>query len=390
MCCQFYRISALFLGCAAVAGAVSWVGSSRAQAAPAETKASLTQGFTKGNPDYKAIGPLAFSPSGVLFFADDQGGAVFGVDLGEKATKAAPFAKVPDLGATLAARLGTTAKGIEIKDVAVSPISNSLYISVRKLDGADQNPENPANYALFAVDSKGTVTPVDLNGKPFGKAMVGGEKGYTFRGMGTPRVIGDIAYAKGRVLCAALSKGAFSSNLVSVPVPFKAEGAEKFATSIYHVSHKRQETASPIQTLTVYQDGDKEYLMAAYVCTPVVRFGLDELKANESVTGTTIAELGSGNRPMAMITYGKAGSQSLLLNNSSFGILKVDAAVAKETSAVNQMTKADRGGGGRTTVAGIEVVEALKGASAYAAAGDGLVVLKSTGESISLEPMAAP
>jgi hypothetical protein len=165
---------------------------------------------------------------------------------------------------------------------------------------------------------------------------------------------------------------------------------EKYATSIYHVSHKRQETASPIQTLTVYQDGDKEYLMAAYVCTPVVRINLDDLKPNQAVTGTTVAELGSGNRPMAMIAYGKPGSQSLLLNNSSFGILKVDAAIAREASAVNQMTKADRGGGGRTPVDGIEVVESLKGAAAYAPVGDSLVVLKPSGESIALEPMAAP
>jgi len=389
MCCQFHRMSAVFVTCAAVTGA-AWWGGTRAQAAQGESKAALTQGFTKGNPDYQAIGPLTFSPSGVLFFADDQAGAVFGVDLGEKPSQAAPFNRVPDLGATLAARLGTTPKGIEIKDVAVSPVSHSLYISVRKLDGADQNPANPANYALFAVSPKGEVTPVDLNGKPFGKVMVGGEKGYTFRGQGTPRVIGDIAYAKGRVLCAALSKGAFSSNLVSVPVPFKADGVEKYATSIYHVSHKRQETASPIQTLTVYQDGDKEYLMAAYVCTPVVRINLDDLKPNQAVTGTTVAELGSGNRPMAMIAYGKPGSQSLLLNNSSFGILKVDAAIAREASAVNQMTKADRGGGGRTPVDGIEVVESLKGAAAYAPVGDSLVVLKPSGESIALEPMAAP
>jgi hypothetical protein len=389
MCCQFYRMSAALFTCAAIGGA-AWWGGTRAQAAPTESKAALTQGFTKGNPDHKAIGPLAFSPSGVLFFADDQGGAVYGVDLGEKPSKEMPFAKVPDLGATIAARLGTTVKGIEVKDVAVSPISHSLYISVRKLDGADQNPENPANYALFAVDPKGAVTPVDLNGKPFGKAMVGGEKGYTFRGMGTPRVIGDIAYAQGRVLCAALSKGAFSSNLVSVPVPFKADGVEKFATSIYHVSHKRQETASPIQTLTTYRDGDQEYLMAAYVCTPVVRIKLNDLKANEAVTGVTVAELGSGNRPMAMIAYGKPGAQSLLLNNSSFGILKVDAAVAKETSAVDQMTKADRGGGGKTPAAGIEVVDSLKDAKAYAAAGNGLVVLRGTDDSLSLEPMAAP
>lgn len=385
LCCPYFRISAALLGVAAVGGAV-WSGTHRAQAAPnAESKAALTQGFTKGNPDHKAIGPLAFSPQGVLFFADDQGGAVYGVDLDEKPSQAAPFAKVPDLGATLAARLGTTVKGIQIKDVALSPVSHSLYISVRKMDGADQSAENPANYALFAVDPQGKVTPVDLSGKRFGKVAIGGQKDQR-----NPNSISDIAYAKGRLLCASLSKEQFSSNLVSVPVPFKADGVERFATAIYHVSHKRQETASPIQTLTVYQDGDREYLMAAYVCTPVVRINLEDLKPNQTVTGTTVAELGSGNKPMAMIAYGKPGSQSLLLNNSAFGILKVNATIAKETAAVNEQTKADRGGRGATPYPGIDVVDSLKDAKGYAAAGDGLVVVKSTADNLSLEQMPAP
>ena len=385
MCCQYFRVSAAILACTAVAGAAAWWGSSRAQAAPdGETRAALTMGFTKGAPDYKSIGPLTFSPSGVLFFADDQAGAVYGVDLDEKASKSAPFAKV-DLGATLAARLGTTAKGIEVKDVAISPVSHSLYISVRKTDGVDQSAENPANYGLFSVDPAGTVTPVDLASKKMGKVVVGGEKN-----MRNPRAIGDIVYSKGRVLCAALSKEQFSSNLVSVPVPFKAEGVQRFATSIYHISHKRQETASPIQTLTVYKDGDREYLMAAYVCTPVVRFNLEDLKPNQEVTGATVAEIGSGNRPMAMIAYGKPGEQSLLLDNSSFGIVKVGPAIAKETAAINQMAKADRGGGGKTPYPGIEPVDALKGAKGYAPAADGLVVLKSTGDTLSLEQMPAP
>jgi len=386
-----FRLTALLSGGALAAGAIGWTLSTRAQAEPSpDSKAALTHGFTKGAWDHKSIGPLAFSPSGVLFFADDQAGAVYGVDLGETPSKAAPYMKVPDLGATLAARLGTTPAGIQIKDVAVSPVSHATYISVRKTDGGDQDAANPANYALFAVDPGGKVTPVDLAGKSFGKVAVSGKPGYTFRGMGVPRVIGDIAYAKGRVLVAALSSEQFNSNLVSVPVPFKADGVERYATAIYHVSHKKQETASPVQTLTVYRDGDREYLMAAYVCTPVVRFNLEDLKAGQVATGVTVAELGSGNRPMDMIAYGKSGHQSLLLNNSAFGILKVDGKIAKETEAVNEKTTADRGGRGMTPYPGIEVVTALKDAKAYAATEGGLVVVKPTEGGLMLEPMPLP
>lgn len=382
------RLSAALAG-GVVAAAIGWAIASRAQAAPApETKAALTQGFKKGAWDHKAIGALTFSPSGVLFFADDQGGAVYGVDLGEMPSKASPYTRVPDLGATVAARLGTTPAGIEIKDVAVSPISHAAYLSVRKTDGADQNPANPANYALFSVDPSGKVSPVDLSGKAFGKVAVSGKPS---RGGSIPRVISDIAYARGRVLVAALSSEQFNSNLVSVPVPFTSEGAERYATAIYHVSHKKEETASPIQTLTVYRDGDREYLIGAYVCTPVVRFNLEDLKPGQVVKGTTVAELGSGNRPMDMIAYGKPGQQSLLLNNSSFGILKVDGKIVKETTAVNQMTQADRGGAGKKPYPGIDPVDALKEAKAYAAGSDStLLVVKPSQGGLALEPMPAP
>jgi hypothetical protein len=379
------------VGAALVATGATWNLLPRAQAAPdAESKAALTQGFQKGTPDYKAIGPLAFSPSGVLYFADDQGGAVFGVDLGEKSAKGTASVKVPDLGTTLAARLGTTPAGIEVKDAAVSPVSGALYLSVRKTDGADQNPANPANYALFAVQPGGEVSVVDLKEKPFARVAISGQPSYAQQNMGTPRVIGDIAYLKGRIVAAALSTEAFKSNLVSIPVPFRAEGIEKYATSIYHVAHKRQETASPVQTLTSYRDGDKEYLVAAYICTPLVRIDPDQLKAGETVTGTTVAELGSGNRPMALLAYGKPGEQNLLLNNSSFGVLKVDSKIVQEKERVNQQTIADRGDRGSKPYEGIHQQEALKGAHAYAATSDRLLVVKKSGESLELDSMPLP
>jgi hypothetical protein len=255
---------------------------------------------------------------------------------------------------------------------------------VRKTDGADQNPANPANYALFAVDPAGNVTAVDLAGRPFARAAIRANPA-----RGNARLISDIAYARGRILATALSTEQFNSNLVSVPVPFGG-AVERYATSIYHVSHRRQETASPIQTLTIYRDGETEYLMAAYICTPVVRFNLEDLKPGAVVMGTTVAELGSGNRPMNMVAYGRPGAQNLLLDNSSFGVLKVDAGIAREKTAVNEQTKADRGGAGRRPYPGIETVEALKGARAWAPAGDRLLVVKGTEGGMALESVPLP
>lgn len=381
-----YRISAVLAGGIAAAGIAVWcVGIRGAQAQGRVSKETIVQGFQKGAPDYKSIGALAFAPGGVLFFADDQSSAIYGVDLGEtRGAGQAAYTKVPDLGATLAARLGTTPAGIEIRDIAVSRFSGNAYLAVRKKDGADQNPANPANYALFSVDPAGKVSPVDLTDKSFGKVSITADPGRN------GRKITDMVYAQGRLLVAARSKEQFDSNLVSVPLPLRADGIERYATSIYHVSHKRIETASPIETLTTYRDGDKQYLMAAYTCTPVVRINLDELKPGAVVKGTTVAELGSNNQPAAMVAYGPAGEQSLLLNNSAFGIVKVDAKIAKEQTAVNETTAANRGDRGQKPYPGIQPVESLKGASAFAVGGQTLLVVKPAGDGMALDTMPLP
>jgi hypothetical protein len=383
------RRSAALTGGLLALAAGAWCLSGRATQAQGQgrvPKETIIQGFQKGALGYKSIGALAFGPGGVLFFADDQTSTIYGVDLGETRRADGPvtYSAVPDLGATLGARLGTKASGIEIRDIAVSRFSGNAYLSVRKKDGADQNPANPDNYALFSVDAAGKVSPVDLSDKPFGKVSISADPGRD------GRKVTDLAYGRGRLFVAARSKEQFDSNLVSVPLPFKAEGIERYATSIYHVSHKRQETASPIETLTTYRDGDTTYLMAAYTCTPVVRINLDDLKPGAVVKGTTVAELGSNNRPAAMVAYGRPGEQSLLLNNTLFGIVKVDAKIAKEQTAVNETTAADRGDRGEKPFPGIQPVESLKGASAFAVGGQTLLVVKPAGEGMTLEPMPLP
>src|SRR4051794_34923209 len=90
----------------AVAAVGLWGLSTRLEA-EGEGKAALERGFQRGATAHRSIGALAFAPEGLLFFADPQGGAVYAVDLGEKAGKTAAIPKIDDLGATLAARMGT-------------------------------------------------------------------------------------------------------------------------------------------------------------------------------------------------------------------------------------------------------------------------------------------
>ena len=86
------------------------------------------------------------------------------------------------------------------------------------------------------------------------------------------------------------------------------------------------ETNRPVRTFVPYSINNQQYILAAYTCTPLVKIPVSELKGGAKVKGTTIAELGAGNRPIDMIAYQKGGHEYILMANSSRGVMKLDAA----------------------------------------------------------------
>ena len=50
---------------------------------------------------------------------------------------------------------------------------------------------------------------------------------------------------------------------------------------------------------------------------------MSALKPGEKVLGTTVAELGAGNRPIDMVLYKKDGQEYLLMTNTSRGVMKI-------------------------------------------------------------------
>src|SRR5262249_56688462 len=110
----------------------------------------------------------------------------------------------------------------------------------------------------------------------------------------------------------------------------------------FHGSHGRLETMAPVRTFAVFDIGGQPNVLAAYTCTPLVRFPLSDLKPGGKIRGTTVAELGNRNRPLDMIVYKKDGKDYLLINNSSRGVMKVDVATIDKTDGI---TSAIRGGG---------------------------------------------
>jgi hypothetical protein len=132
---------------------------------------------------------------------------------------------------------------------------------------------------------------------------------------------------------AGLSNEEFASKLRVLGFPFE-KSADGTSVEIFHGAHGKLETHSPVRTLAVFDVGGEPNVLAAYTCTPLVRFPLSDLKPGGKIKGTTVAELGNRNRPLDMIVYQKDGKDYLLINNSSRGVMKVDVATIDKTDGI--------------------------------------------------------
>ncbi|QEH35696.1 hypothetical protein OJF2_42530 [Aquisphaera giovannonii] len=322
-----------------------------AACAGAALAGDLTEGLKAGTPDLKSAGALAFGPDGVLFAADQAGGAVFAIDTGDRgrARSQAPAAvNVEGIDAKVAGMLGTTADQILIREAAVNPASGKVYLSVARGRGPD------AAGVIVRVGPDGEVQELPLTGVKFAKAELSG----LATGRGRQDSITDLAFVDGRVFVAGLSNEEFSSNLRVIPFPFAGPGGQGAHIEIYHGSHGRFETTSPVRTFIPYEIEGKPHVLAAYTCTPLVKFPVADLRPGARVKGTTIAELGNHNKPLDMIVYQKDGRDFILMSNSSRGVMKIPAdRAARQEGIIRRVS--DTAGLPFETVAGLKGVEQL-------------------------------
>lgn len=286
----------------------------------ATVQAGLTDGFKKGTPQLQSAGPLAFAPEGILLVGDPKAATILAIDTGDKTATSAGEINVSDIDSKIAARLGTDAKNVQIIDLAVNPASGNAYLSVARGRGPD------AAAVLLRVDSTGKIDEVSLQNVNYSQVSLSNApspEAKDRRGnMQRMESITDLAYVDGRVVIAGLSNEEFASKLRSVPFPFK-EADSGASIEIWHGAHGKFETQSPVRTFAVYEIAREPHVLAAYTCTPLVKFPLSDLKAGAKVKGTTIAELGNGNRPLDMIVYQKDGKDYVLTANSKRGVMKI-------------------------------------------------------------------
>jgi hypothetical protein len=282
-----------------------------------------TTGMTTGKADLKSAGPLAFGPDGVLFIGDSLGAQIVALDTGDTKAAAGAAVNISGVDAKVAAALGTTADQISIRDIAVNPSSHNVYISVSRGKSTDAIP------VLLKLDTAGKLSEVKLDNVKYAAAALPNAASTSGNAKGNQRMdsITEVRYMSGKVLVAGLSNEEFQSNMRSIPFPFEAAAADKGAgIEMYHGSHGRYETNSPVRTFVPYTINNQQYILAAYTCTPLVKIPVSELKGGAKVKGQTIAEFGAGNVPLDMITYTKGGKPFILMANNRHGVLKVDAA----------------------------------------------------------------
>jgi len=287
-----------------------------------------------GSPKIESIDAITFGPEGTLLIGDGKASQVIAIKTGDtkaKAWKADAIAKIDE---KIAGKLGTTAKNIEIVTMAVNRASGTAYVVVRKQDEKKS--------VIVTVDGDGKIgefstEKVDYVAVPLPRSGKEGAK------------ITDLAFAKGRILVSGLAKEEFACKVFSIPTPLDPTNkATGFSTETYHVAHGKWETRAPMSSIIPYERDGKSYVVGAFACTPVVRYPLDDIKSGAKVKGSSVVELGHGNRPLNMFTYKKGDKDYILINNyrnpkfgkaiggSLYWVARIDMAFLDEAEKVNE------------------------------------------------------
>ena len=293
-------------------------------------------------PTLESGGPLAFGPDGILFIADNQGAAIYALEMGSRLTGGKRGTKdIAGIDQQIAALLGTDAREIQINDLAVNPASQNAFISASRGRGANATP------VLLRVDGAGAIDVLPLGDVPYTRLTLPNAPEANPGARRNPRMaaITDMAFVDGRLFLAGLSNEEFSSKLRSVPFPFDTID-DGTSVEIWHAAHGQFETHSPVYTFVPYDVSGQQHLIAGYLCTPLVKFPIDDLAPGSKVMGTTIAELGNRNRPLDMVVCSKGGKDYLLMSNTSRGVMKIPT----ETFGTQPAVTADVGDGGKAGV----------------------------------------
>ncbi|MCZ6765723.1 MAG: hypothetical protein O7D32_02195 [bacterium] len=310
----------------------------------------MTKDFEVGTPNIKSMSILEFGPDGILFIGDSKGGNVFAIETGDVLPPTADLQRfaVQDLEGKIAAMLGTGAEDLMIHDMAVNPISANTYIAVSRARSTWTSgwvlPNELADATiLMRVTAEKTIEEFPLTHVKFARASLPNpvdlnvehrwKKGVTTRA----DAITAIAYDDGTLYLSGLSNEEFASTMWSMGFPFKGDAT--WATlEIFHGAHGEFETHAPIRAFLPYQLDGQSYILASYLCTPLVTFPTKDLSNGQHIMGKTIGELGSGNYPIDMVSAEWEGRQFIVMSNSMLPLMTFNVAEITKYNAMQGIT----------------------------------------------------
>jgi hypothetical protein len=271
-----------------------------------------------------------------LFVGDNVGAAIFAIDVDDAGVASEPGeTNVENRDIPLAAYLGCSRGDVVIRDMAVHPTSQNVYLAVMRGSGDAAVP------VLIKVGTDGSLSEVSLENVPFSQTLIEDAPDKD-----DPRVVArdrlrtvtvtDMCYVDGLLLVAGASNEEFSSTLRRIPFPFNGNTLTN-SLEIFHVSHGRYETAAPIRTFVPYAHNTS--ILASYTCTPVVHFSLSQLKPGMQAKGRTVAELGAHNRPLDIVSYLRGGEEYLLIANLNHPLTKI---ACRDIDRQGSLTEPDR------------------------------------------------
>ena len=152
------------------------------------------------------------------------------------------------------------------------------------------------------------------------------------------------------------------------------------------------------------KEGDKTYIVGAFSCTPVVKYPLDSLKPDAVVKGTSVIELGSGNKPLDMFSYEKDGKLYVLSNTfrfhhsrkpfgpSPYWTVRFEQSLLSQNAKVNEEAVQRLGGGYKPITDQIQLIEAYHGVVQMDRLDEtrALVMKTTEGGDFNLEPLPLP
>lgn len=243
-----------------------------------------------------SVSRIAFGPPDTLFIADWVQSKVHALKLPKGAPDAGKPFNLMDIDTALDRALGTSE--VKIEDIAARPGTDEVYIAVSA--GAN------GAAAILRVTADGSVHRLDLAATPSSAAALedAPDASLKFWNDNSSRsyTVTDMKWREGKLYLAGLSNQSFSSSLRIVPYPF-SEKAAIASVEMYHTTHDQIETRAPIRAMAFENLDGKPYLVAAYLCTPLVTIPLSALIDGAHVRAKTIAELGDSGIPVDVVPY---------------------------------------------------------------------------------------